>query len=161
MNAPVTIAGEGDRDYEASYAVSRLSGSLSAANIQINHLDGVKGDVSIVAMAYAGDAGAVHDDRGITVEPGPIASATIRTLTATPSAICPHEYHPRPGLGSDRRRKRLWQDDVARQCAVGQARPSDRLAGRTDRGAPRQVSTGAACRWLSIPNAVLCTSPRA
>jgi hypothetical protein len=76
VNAPVTVVGEGDRDYEASYEVPKLTGSLSADNITIHRLDGVKGDVSIVATAYAGNISTTaHDDRGITIEPSPIRSA--------------------------------------------------------------------------------------
>jgi hypothetical protein len=80
VNAPVTVVGEGDRDYEASYEVSKLTGSLSAANIAIHRLDAVKGDVSIIATAYAGNISTVHDERGITVEPGPIRSAEYQNI---------------------------------------------------------------------------------
>ena len=80
VNAPVTVAGEGDRDYEASYEVSKLTGPLSAENIAIHRLDGVKGDVSIVATAYAGNISTSHDSRGVTVEPGPIRSAEYRNI---------------------------------------------------------------------------------
>ena len=75
VNAPVTVVGEGDRDYEASYEVANLTGSLSAANITIHRIDGVKSDVSIIATAFAGNTSTAHDDRGITMEPGPIPSA--------------------------------------------------------------------------------------
>lgn len=80
VNAPVTVVGEGDRDYEASYEVSKLTGSLSAANISIHRVDGVKGDVSVVATAYAGNTSTVHDNRGITMEPGPIGSAEYQNI---------------------------------------------------------------------------------
>ena len=80
VNAPVTVVGEGDRDYEASYEVSKLTGSLSADNIAIHRLDGVKGDVSIVATAYADNISTAHDDRGITIEPGPIRSAEYQNI---------------------------------------------------------------------------------
>ena len=80
VSAPVTVVGEGDRDYDASYEVSKLTGSLSADNITIHRLDGVKGDVSIVATAYDGNTSTVHDDRGITIEPGPIRSAEYRNI---------------------------------------------------------------------------------
>jgi hypothetical protein len=80
VNAPVTVVGEGDRDYEASYEVSKLTGSLSAANIAIHRLDAVKGDVSIAATAYAGNISTTHDDRGITIEPGPIRSAEYQNI---------------------------------------------------------------------------------
>jgi hypothetical protein len=80
VHAPVTIVGEGDRDYEASYEVSELTGSLTAENITIHRLDGVKGDVSIVATAYSGNVSTTHDDRGITMEPGPIRSAEYQNI---------------------------------------------------------------------------------
>ena len=80
VSAPVTVVGEGDRIYDASYEVSKLTGSLSADNITIHRLDGVKGDVSIVATAYDGNTSTVHDDRGITIEPGPIRSAEYRNI---------------------------------------------------------------------------------
>ncbi len=80
VNAPVTVVGEGDRDYDASNEVSKLNGSLSADNITIHRLDGVKGDVSIVAMAYGGNTSTVHDDRGITIEPGPIRLAEYQNI---------------------------------------------------------------------------------
>ncbi len=80
VNAPVTVVGEGDRDYEAQYVISKLTGSMTAANIAINRLDSVKGDVSIVATAYAGNTSTAHDDRGITIEPGPIRSAEYQNI---------------------------------------------------------------------------------
>ena len=80
VSAPVTVVGEGDRDYEASYEVSKLTGSLSADNITIHRLDGVKGDVSIVATAYADNTSTAHDNRGITMEPGPIRSAEYQNI---------------------------------------------------------------------------------
>ncbi len=80
VNAPVTIVGEGDRDYEASYEVSKLTGSLSAANIAIHRLDSVQGDVSIAATAFAGNISTAHDDRGITIEPAPIRTAEYQNI---------------------------------------------------------------------------------
>ena len=76
----MAVVGEGDRDYEASYEVSNLTGSLSADNIAIHRVDGVKGDVSIVATAYADNTSTVHDNRGITMEPGPIRSAEYQNI---------------------------------------------------------------------------------
>jgi hypothetical protein len=80
VEAPMTVVGGGDRDYDASYEVAKLAGSLSADNIPIHRLDGVEGDVSIVATAYAGNVGTAHDDRGITIEPGPVRSAEYRNI---------------------------------------------------------------------------------
>ena len=145
VNAPVTVVGEGDRDYEASYEVSKLTGSLSADNITIHRLDGVKGDVSIVATAYDGNVSTVHDDRGITIEPGPIPLGRVsehRRQLARP--VRPHGPHRGRGLGPDRRRERFRPHDLAGRDGPGQARSSDRLAGRPDRGAPRQVGAGRA-----------------
>jgi hypothetical protein len=80
VNAPVTVVGEGDRDYEASYDVAKLTGPLSADNITLDRVDEVKGDVSIVATAYAGNVSTAHDDRGITIEPGAIRSAQYQNI---------------------------------------------------------------------------------
>ena len=57
-----------------------LAGSLSADNIAIHRIDGVKGDVSVIATAYAGNISTEHDDRGITMEPGPIRAADYRNI---------------------------------------------------------------------------------
>jgi hypothetical protein len=80
VTAPITVVGEGDRDYQASYEVSKLTGAFSADNITIHRVEGVKGDVSISATAYNGNVSTAHDVRGITMEPGPISSADYRNI---------------------------------------------------------------------------------
>ena len=145
VNAPVTVVGEGDRDYEASYEVSKLTGSLSADNIAIHRLDGVKGDVSIVATAYAGNTSTVHDDRGITIEPGPIRSAEYQNIDGNLRV-----RFVRTDLTVGRVSGRIdVENDFGHttwlaETSAGQARSSDRLARRPDRGAARQVGAGRA-----------------
>ena len=52
LDASLAVLGEGNRDYAATYEVANLGGSLRAEGIAIHRLDGIKGDVSIVAAAY-------------------------------------------------------------------------------------------------------------
>ena len=52
LNASLSVLGEGNRDYGASYSVSNLLGSFTADNIPIHRLDGIHGDVSVMDMAY-------------------------------------------------------------------------------------------------------------
>ena len=52
LNASLSVLGEGNRDYSASYTVSNLLGSFTADNIPIHRLDGIHGDVSLIDMAY-------------------------------------------------------------------------------------------------------------
>jgi hypothetical protein len=52
LNTSLSVLGEGDRDYSASYTVSNLLGSFAADNIPIHRLDGIRGDVSVMDMAY-------------------------------------------------------------------------------------------------------------
>jgi hypothetical protein len=80
VTALLAVLGEGDRDYHASYEVSKLTGSLSADNIAMDRIDGVRGDVSIVATAFAANLSTTHDDRGTTIEPGTVPSADYRNI---------------------------------------------------------------------------------
>jgi hypothetical protein len=52
LNAPLVVQGTGNRDYAATYEVTNLGGPLKGDNIPIHRLDGIKGDVSIVATTY-------------------------------------------------------------------------------------------------------------
>ena len=52
LNASLSVLGDGNRDYSASYTVSNLLGSFTAENIPIHRLDGIHGDVSVMDMAY-------------------------------------------------------------------------------------------------------------
>jgi hypothetical protein len=52
LSTSLCVLGEGNRDYSAIYAVSNLLGSFKADNFPIHHLDGIRGDVSVMAMAY-------------------------------------------------------------------------------------------------------------
>ncbi len=48
----LSVLGEGNRDYSAVYTVSNLLGSFSADNIPIHRIDGIRGNVALMAMAY-------------------------------------------------------------------------------------------------------------
>ena len=145
VNAPVTVVGEGDRDYEASYEVSKLTGSLSADNIAIHRLDGVKGDVSIVATAYAGNTSTAHDDRGITIEPGPIRSAEYQNIDGNLRV-----RFVRTDLTVGRVSGRIdVENDFGHTTWLAETslgKHDHRIVshGRPDRGAPRQVGAGRA-----------------
>lgn len=67
LDAPLSILGEGDRDYATLYEVADLGGPLVADNIPIHRLDGIRGDVSIVATADAENVGTAHGPDGVTM----------------------------------------------------------------------------------------------
>ncbi len=66
---PLMVQGGGNRDYQARYEVSDLDGPLTASDIPIHRIDGVKGDVSILATAYAEDTSTSHGQDGVTMRP--------------------------------------------------------------------------------------------
>ena len=57
LDAPLSVLGEGNRDYATIYEVADLRGPLVADNIPIHRLDGIRGDVSVVATADAENIG--------------------------------------------------------------------------------------------------------
>ena len=65
------VEGEGDRDYRARFEVADLGGPLTASGIPIHRIDGVAGDVSILATAYAEDVGTSHGPDGVAMRPVP------------------------------------------------------------------------------------------
>jgi hypothetical protein len=52
LNTSLSVLGEGNRDFSAIYVVSNLLGSFTAENIPIHRLDGIRGNVSVMNMAY-------------------------------------------------------------------------------------------------------------
>jgi hypothetical protein len=71
LNAQLMVQGAGDRDYQARYEVTELAASLVTAGIPIHKIDGVNGDVSIVATDYAEDIRTHHGPDGITMRSVP------------------------------------------------------------------------------------------
>ena len=69
LKAPLMVQGGGDRDYQARYVVANLEGPFTASDIPIHQIDGVKGDVSILATAYAEDTQTSHGPDGVTMRP--------------------------------------------------------------------------------------------
>jgi hypothetical protein len=71
LRGPLMVEGAGDRDYQARYEVTGLEGPLIAAGIPIHTIDGVKGDVSLIATDYLEDTRTHHGPDGITMRPVP------------------------------------------------------------------------------------------
>ena len=69
LRSPLMIQGGGDRDYRARYEVMDLDGSLVASDIPIHRIEGVTGDVSVLATAYAEDTATSHGPDGVTMRP--------------------------------------------------------------------------------------------
>lgn len=69
LQAALVVQGGGDRDYDATYEIENLDGTLDAANVPFDRVTGATGDVSIDATAYAGTGSTTHDDHGVTVRP--------------------------------------------------------------------------------------------
>jgi hypothetical protein len=75
LNASLSVEGNGNRDYGVTYEVTDLVGALAADNIPIHHIDGIHGNASIIATAYAGNTSTTYDARGVTMTgEGPKAS---------------------------------------------------------------------------------------
>lgn len=71
LEGPLMVEGDGDRDYHARFEVADLGGPLTASGIPIHRIDGVAGDVSILATAYAEDVGTSHGPDGVAMRPVP------------------------------------------------------------------------------------------
>jgi hypothetical protein len=67
LNAPLMVQGAGNRDYQAHFEVTNLVGPLVASGVPIHTIDGVNGDVSIVATDYSEDIHTQHGPDGITM----------------------------------------------------------------------------------------------
>ncbi len=160
VNAPVTVVGEGDRDYETSYEVLNLTGSLSADNIAIHRLDGVKGDVSIFATAYAGNTSTQHDSRGITMEPGPIRTAEYQNIDGNLRV-----RFVRTDMTMGRISGRIdVENDFGRTTLLADAplgKHDHRIVSqsRLDRGPRRQVGTGRASLALYTECGIVHLAP--
>ncbi|SIN75261.1 hypothetical protein SAMN05444166_0641 [Singulisphaera sp. GP187] len=66
LNAGLSVLGQGNRDYHALYEVAKISGSLESDTIPIHRIDGVKGDVSVTAMAYTENKSSGYGPDGVT-----------------------------------------------------------------------------------------------
>jgi hypothetical protein len=80
LDAPLSVQGQGNRDYGSSYEVADLGGSLEADNIPIHRLDGVRGDASVIVTAYPGDSGTSMDGRALTIRSYPPRPSEYRNL---------------------------------------------------------------------------------
>jgi hypothetical protein len=66
LNAGLSVLGQGNRDYNSIYEVANLGGSLAAENIPIQRIEGVKGNVSMTAMAYTENRGTGYGPDGVS-----------------------------------------------------------------------------------------------
>ena len=92
LASPLMVQGGGNRDYQASYEVADLDGPLTTSDIPIHRIDGVKGDVSILATAYAEDTSTSHGPDGVTMRrslPGSRPTRTSREACGRGSAVPP------------------------------------------------------------------------
>jgi hypothetical protein len=62
VKAPLTVRGDGDRDYDSHSYVKEHDGSLTIENIPLETIDGVQGNVSITVSADLGNSGTRHWD---------------------------------------------------------------------------------------------------
>ncbi len=69
LKSALMVQGGGSRDYHAQYTVANLDGPLTTSGIPIHRIDGVRGDVSILATAYAEDVSTSHGQDGVTMRP--------------------------------------------------------------------------------------------
>jgi hypothetical protein len=80
LRSPLMVQGGGNRDYHAQYVVSDLDGAFTASDIPIHRIDGVRGDVSILATAHAEDVGTTHGPDGVTKRPLARGEASYREI---------------------------------------------------------------------------------
>jgi hypothetical protein len=67
LEGPLMVQGGGDRDYQARYEVADLGGSLTACDIPIHRIDGVRGDVSILVSGSRENVSTSFGPEGIIV----------------------------------------------------------------------------------------------
>jgi hypothetical protein len=80
LDAAVAVAGEGNRDYHSVYELSDLNGGLTAVDIPIHRLDGIRGDVSVTATSFAEDVGTAHGGGSISMRSGAPTDSTYRDI---------------------------------------------------------------------------------
>jgi hypothetical protein len=80
LDSPLMVQGGGNRDYQARYEVTNLGGPLTTSGMPIHRIDGVKGDVSILATAYAEDVHTPHDSNGVTMRPVPPQESSYKDI---------------------------------------------------------------------------------
>jgi hypothetical protein len=80
LNTSLAVLGEGNRDYSAVYAVSNVLGSFTAENIPIHRLDGIRGNVSVMDMAYEENRSTGFGPDGQTVRSESPRGSTYRDI---------------------------------------------------------------------------------
>ncbi|HEY2155349.1 MAG TPA: hypothetical protein VGH33_06945, partial [Isosphaeraceae bacterium] len=80
LEVPLSVQGQGNRDYGSSYEINDLGGSLEADNVPIHRIDGVRGDVSVTVTAYPGDSGTSMNGPSLTTRSYPPKPSEYRTI---------------------------------------------------------------------------------
>ena len=151
------VQGTGNRDYQARYEVTDLGGSLTTSGIPIHHIDGVKGDVSILATAYGENINTSHGPDGVTMRPVRPQESSYKDIQGNLRArFCRADLDPGGDLGAGGCRERIRQDRLAFRPAPRRRGPPHRLAERAHRGAilarrPRQAAARALHRVRRRP----------
>ena len=63
VSAPLLLTSDGshDRDYEGTFVVRNLAGPLTAVNVPLDLVDGVRGDVTLTCTTELVNTGTLHD----------------------------------------------------------------------------------------------------
>jgi hypothetical protein len=69
LDASVAVSGTGNRDYHSVYELADLGGGLTALDIPIHRLDRIRGDVSVIATAYAENIITGHGGGSVSMRP--------------------------------------------------------------------------------------------
>ena len=80
LEAPLSVMGQGNRDYGSSYEINDLGGSFEADNVPIHRIDGARGDVSVIVTAYPGDSGTSMNGPSLTTQAYPPKASEYRKV---------------------------------------------------------------------------------
>ena len=80
LDAPLSVQGQGNRDYGSTYEITDLGGSLEADNVPIHRIDGVRGDVSVIVTAYPGDKSSSMNGPSLTTRAYPPGASEYRKV---------------------------------------------------------------------------------
>jgi hypothetical protein len=88
LGCPLMVQGAGNRDYQARYRVTDLGGPLTASGIPIHDIDGVKGDVSILATGYIENVETSHSADGVTMRCAPPNASFYKSIEGSLRVNC-------------------------------------------------------------------------
>jgi hypothetical protein len=80
VDASVAVSGTGNRDYHSIYELIDLGGGLTALDIPIHRLDKIRGDVSVIATAFAEDVATGHGGGSVSMRPDAARGSSYRDI---------------------------------------------------------------------------------